>query len=171
MRRSQRDTGEVRLCLNPLMAPTGSRLPIDIAALAAADHAEWLPLARAYRAFDGAALVDEDCHLAWQRRYAGGATRGLGARRDSRLVGFAHFVLRASTWGNAVCYRQDLYVDASTRGCGAARALIGAVAADARASVAAKRYWTTKHDNDAARRLFARLARHSGFVRYDYSIA
>ena len=56
------------------------------------------------------------------------------------------------------------------RGRGAARALIEAVAAAARAGGAARYYWTTQDHNAVARALYDRVARFNGFIRYDYPL-
>ena len=50
-------------------------------------------------------------------------------------------------------------------------ALIEAVADEARRRGAARYYWTTQDHNTVARALYDRVARHAGFIRYDYPIA
>lgn len=144
------------------------RMTLAIAPLAAADRAEWLPLARAYKAFYETVLADDEYAQAWRRLCDGGDVLGLGARVDGRLVGIAHYIFHASTWADRVCYLQDLYVDAGARGHGVARGLIEAVAAQAHGAGAAKLYWTTQQHNEAARRLYDRVAAFNGFIRYDY---
>jgi len=69
-----------------------------------------------------------------------------------------------------VCYLQDLFVDASVRGAGAGRALIERVGQVARERDCLRLYWTTKEDNATARRLYDRLAKFTGFIRYDYAL-
>jgi GNAT superfamily N-acetyltransferase len=61
-------------------------------------------------------------------------------------------------------YLQDLYTAASARGRGVGRALIDAVAERARAAGTTRLYWQTHESNHAARRLYATLAKHSGFI-------
>jgi GNAT superfamily N-acetyltransferase len=51
-----------------------------------------------------------------------------------------------------------------------ARALIERVADVARERGCARLYWTTKQDNAVARVLYDKVARFSGFIRYDYSL-
>ncbi len=99
-----------------------------------------------------------------------GQVHGLGATRQGQLVGIAHCLFHASTWADSACYLQDLYTDTATRGQGVARMLIEAVAGEARARGASRFYWLTQRHNTAARRLYDHVARHTGFVRYDYTL-
>jgi GNAT superfamily N-acetyltransferase len=69
-----------------------------------------------------------------------------------------------------VCYLQDLFVDPTSRGRGAGRKLIKAVAAIAGERGCLRLYWTTKEDNATARSLYDRIARFNGFIRYDYRL-
>ena len=69
-----------------------------------------------------------------------------------------------------LCYLQDLYVDETLRGTGGGRQLIEAVAAVARAAGASRLYWMTQTDNEVARRLYDRMAKHNGFIRYDHTL-
>jgi hypothetical protein len=50
------------------------------------------------------------------------------------------------------------------------RALIERVAAVAREQDCVRLYWTTKEDNATARLLYDRLAKFTGFIRYDYAL-
>jgi hypothetical protein len=51
-----------------------------------------------------------------------------------------------------------------------ARALIEAVADQAREKNATRLYWHTKEDNARARMLYDKLASFGGFIKYDYSL-
>ncbi len=70
-----------------------------------------------------------------------------------------------------VCYLQDVYVDSAVRGQGAGRTLIEAVAAHARERDGARLYRLTQDHNAAARQLYNRIAKHSGFTRYEYPLS
>ena len=65
---------------------------------------------------------------------------------------------------------QDLFVAESARGQGAARALIDAVAEAARSRGASRLYWHTQDGNARARLLYDKVARFSGFIRYEYPL-
>ncbi len=67
------------------------------------------------------------------------------------VIGIAHYTFQASIWFDDVCYLADLFVDEAVRGQRAARKLLEAVAAAAR-----------------ARGLYDKVARHVGFIRCDY---
>ena len=69
-----------------------------------------------------------------------------------------------------MCYLQDLFTAPEARGKGVARALIEAIAVEARTHGAARYYWLTQDHNATARALYDRVARHNGFLRYDYPI-
>ena len=143
---------------------------IAIGPLGEPDRAAWERLARGYNDFYEIVLPDADYDRAWRRLRMGREVHGLGARRDGRLVGIAHFLFHANVWRDDVCYLQDLFVEESVRGQGAARALIEAVAAAGKEHGASRFYWQTKHDNARARALYDKVARFRGFIRYDYPL-
>lgn len=143
---------------------------ITIAPLAPGDRAAWEVLARGYKAFYQDPIPDEDYERTWALLMAGEPVRGLGARIDGALAGIAHHMFHPHTWLGESCYLQDLFTAEAARGQGVARALIDAVAAEARARGAAKFYWLTRDTNAQARALYDRIARFKGFVRYDYPL-
>ena len=133
------------------------------------DRARWTELWRAYLQFYRTTLPDDQYAHTWSRLMQGTALHGLAAHDGQRIVGIAHFLFHPSCWTMTdVCYLQDLYVDDAVRGQGTGRALIEAVAAAAREREAARLYWTTQDHNAAARTLYDKLAKHSGFIRYDW---
>jgi GNAT superfamily N-acetyltransferase len=144
---------------------------IEIAPLGRSDRERWDFLARGYKTFYETVLTDAEYDRAWQRLIAGDGIHGLGAHFEGRLVGIAHYLFHANIWSPHVCYLQDLFVDESLRGKGAARALIEAVAGAARERGAARLYWHTRHDNATARALYDKVAVHRGFVRYEHPLA
>lgn len=86
------------------------------------------------------------------------------------MVGLCNYLFHASTWSTRpVCYLQDLYVDAEARGSGAARQLILACEADARAQGAAGLYWMTQEYNAPARSLYDTIVPRSSFIVYEVS--
>jgi len=89
---------------------------------------------------------------------------------DGELVGIAHYLFHTAIWAPTNCYLQDLFTAPRARGAGVARALIEAVAAQARNRGATRYYWLTQADNEVARALYDKVAKHNGFIRYEYPI-
>ena len=143
---------------------------VDIAPLAAADHARWLELARGYKAFYKTQVTDAEYAHAWRRLLGNDRVWGLGAHLDGQLVGITHYLFHTGTWNHEVCYLQDLFVDPAVRGRGIARALIEGVAQAARKRRAEKLYWLTQTHNAAARALYDKVAKYNDFIRYDYPL-
>jgi GNAT superfamily N-acetyltransferase len=143
---------------------------IEVSALRPEDRARWEILSRGYKAFYETELPDSKYEETWLRLMGGDGVYGYAARLDGHLVGIAHYLFHASTWTDDVCYLQDLFVDEAARGKGVARALIEELARKARERGAARLYWTTRHDNATARTLYDKVARHNGFIRYDYPL-
>jgi GNAT superfamily N-acetyltransferase len=90
---------------------------------------------------------------------------------DDVPIGVAHLVFHASTWGGrGYCYLEDLYVDPSRGGGGAARALIEAVYAEAAARGLQRVYWHTQQYNAPARSLYDTVATPTSFVVYEHFV-
>jgi GNAT superfamily N-acetyltransferase len=145
-------------------------MTLEIVPLRPSHRARWDALARGYKHFYETTASDAEYDRAWQRLLAGEGIHGLGAEIDGRLVGIAHYLFHKSVWAETVCYLQDLFVEPEARGRGAARALIEAVAADARERGAARYYWQTRESNATARALYDRVAKFNGFIRYEYPL-
>ena len=153
---------------------------IEVGPLAAGDRSAWEGLARGYKAFYRDWIPDEAYEATWRRLRPGTEPQGsepqgaglhaLGARLDGRLIGIAHYFFHPTFWDGEACYLQDLFVQEEARGRGAARALIDRVAQAARDHGATRYYWHTKEDNTRARALYDRVARFSGFIRYQYPL-
>jgi GNAT superfamily N-acetyltransferase len=135
-----------------------------------ADRAAWEPLARGYKEFYETPTSDEEFDLAWRRVVSGDGVHGLAAKEGGKVLGIAHYLFHASAWAPKVCYLQDLFTAPPARGRGVARALIEAVAEEARRRGATRYYWLTKHDNRVARALYDRVAQYKGFIRYDFPL-
>jgi GNAT superfamily N-acetyltransferase len=123
------------------------------------DKERWLELFKAYIVFYESDLSAEQFELTWQRIHSDFNMHGLVAERDGRIIGFAHYIFRPSTWAEKdYCYLEDLFVDPEVRGMGAGRALIQALEVIARDAGSERLYWTTAPDNTTARRLYDKLA-------------
>jgi GNAT superfamily N-acetyltransferase len=141
---------------------------IRIAALRTEDRDAWERLARGYKAFYQTETSEAEFERAWQRLLAQDGVFGLGAHVDAEMVGIAHYLFHTTVWAPRACYLQDLFTAPASRGQGVARALIVAVAQAAVAAGAARYYWLTQDCNHSARRLYDRVARFNGFIRYEH---
>ncbi|MBI1212920.1 MAG: GNAT family N-acetyltransferase [Alphaproteobacteria bacterium] len=140
-----------------------------IAPLTAQDEAEWRPLFEAYSRFYKVEPTPEKTATAWRwlmdKSYP---LSGLGCRSEGRLIGFAH--LRAvprTLFGIEGGFLDDLFVEPSMRGSGAAMQLIKGIAAFARARQWPVVRWWTADDNYRARNLYDRVARKTNWNTYE----
>ncbi|WP_407051962.1 GNAT family N-acetyltransferase [Methyloraptor flagellatus] len=67
-------------------------------------------------------------------------------------------------------FLDDLFVDASARGSGAAQALIAAIAAEGRARGWSVIRWITARDNARARKVYDAVAAETAWVTYDLKL-
>ncbi len=146
--------------------------PLLIRSVVAADRPQWQPLWDGYNAFygraDATALPAAVTERTWARFLdSAEPVHALVAQSGGQLVGLAHYLFhRSTTHIEPVCYLQDLFTAPQARAQGAGRALIEAVAARAAAGGASRLYWLTHESNATARRLYERVAQHSGFIVY-----
>ena len=136
------------------------------------DYAGWRPLWDGYNAFYGrsgpTALDERVTAQTWERFFdPGERMHAFVAELEGRIVGIVHCLFHRSTSRLAdVCYLQDLFTDASSRGRGVGRALIERVVEAAQAGGSSRVYWTTQTSNAAGRALYDKLAEHRGFIVY-----
>lgn len=139
--------------------------------LTAEDRPRWTELWTGYLDFYHTVLPEAVFEATWTRLLAGKELHGFALRRDGRMIGLVHYLFHPHAWSTQpACYLQDLFVDPAARGTGGGRQLIEAVADAARAQGAARLYWTTQDHNATARLLYDRLAKHNGFIKYDYTL-
>ena len=143
---------------------------MKISPLTPEDRSAWDSLAAGYRDFYNTPTSAAEFDTAWRRLIAQDGVFGLGAKVDGVLVGIAHYLFHTSTWTPSVCYLQDLFTAPAARGHGVARALIQAVAAEAQHKGCTRYYWLTQEHNAVARVLYNKVAKHNGFIRYDYPL-
>ncbi len=138
------------------------------------DFAAWLPLWDGYNAFYGrkgeTALALKITETLWRRFFdPNEPVFALIAERDSKLLGLVHYLYhRDTTRIELTCYLQDLFTEPSERGRGIGRSLIEGVYASARAAGIHGVYWQTHESNAAGRRLYDKVAKHSGFLVYEH---
>jgi GNAT superfamily N-acetyltransferase len=136
------------------------------------DYERWLPLWDGYNAFYGrsgpTALDGEITRMTWVRFFdADEPVYALVAERGDRLLGLAHYLFHRSTTAIApVCYLQDLFTDAATRGQGVGGALINEVYAQAKKAGSPRVYWQTHETNQTGQQLYDKVAERSGFIVY-----
>ena len=125
-----------------------------------------------YLDFYDTTLAPGQTELTWRRILdPDGPIKGRVAVADGELLGFLHYLFHPSTWSDqGYCYLEDLYVHAEARGGGIGRALIGDAIAQALSIGASRVYWSTKHDNHAARRLYDSLAHVTDYVQYSIEL-
>jgi GNAT superfamily N-acetyltransferase len=145
-------------------------MTVHVEPLKAADRRAWEVLARGYKAFYNTPTTDAEYDAAWARLLANEGVHGLAAWADGHLVGMAHYLFHTSVWAPSNCYLQDLFTLQAARGKGVARALIEAVAREARERKAARYYWLTQEHNAVARVLYNKVGKYQGFIRYDYPL-
>jgi GNAT superfamily N-acetyltransferase len=145
---------------------------LDVRAVTKQDYAQWLPLWDGYNAFYGrfgvTALAPDITAMTWARFFdAYEPVHALVAESGGKLLGLTHYLFHRSTTSiEPVCYLQDLFTSEASRGKGVGRALINAVYAQARLAGAPRVYWQTHETNQAAMRLYDKVAERSGFVVY-----
>jgi len=130
-----------------------------------------LPTIAAYQGFYGNNEVRTDRNRAFFRRFIAPSDEGMliGAWDGEQLVGYAclywHF---SSTRAVETVLMNDLYVDEGRRGEGIGRALIEASAAVGRDRGAHHLEWSTRPNNDVARRLYDKTgAESSEWIEYE----
>lgn len=149
---------------------TRPQASVAVNALQASDYAAWQRLGAGYNRFYERELPQATYERTWQRLMNGDGIHGFAARVNGQLLGITHYLFQPSIWSADVCYLQDLFVDEVARGHGLAQALIEQVAQVAKARGAPRLYWLTHTTNARARGLYDRVAKHHGFIRYDYAL-
>ncbi len=145
---------------------------VDIRPLTEADRADWERLYAGYADFYRVTQTADMRARVWSWIHdAAHETEGLLACVDGTPVGIAHFrafarPLSATTGG----FLDDLFVDPSARGSGAADALIGAIAEIGRTRGWSVVRWITAEDNARARKVYDRLATATAWVTYDIKL-
>ena len=138
--------------------------PEFVSLLAAWHQAEWASLRPGFTLEDRVAKLRGACGRA-QPPVVFVASEG------ERLLGSAMLLAQdMDTRPELTPWLGGVFTAPEVRGKGVARALIDAVAEAARAHGASKYYWQTRDTNLAARALYDKVARHKGFIRYDYPL-
>lgn len=144
----------------------------SIHAITPADHDEWRVLWDGYLTFYESAVADDITANTFRRITEDAEIHGAIARDDEgRTIGFVHWLTHPATWSRApYCYLEDLFVAQDMRGSGAGGALIAHVRSWAEQRGCAKVYWITQDGNETARRLYDKVATHTGFTHYQIDL-
>jgi GNAT superfamily N-acetyltransferase len=145
---------------------------VAIRAAEARDEARWRALWAGYISFYRGSVSEAVTAATWQRILDPATTiNGLVADRDGEVIGICNYLFHDSTWDTRpICYLQDLFVDPSRRGGGAAKALILACEAAAQKAGAFRVYWQTQEYNAPARSLYDTIVPRSSFIVYRKNI-
>jgi GNAT superfamily N-acetyltransferase len=140
------------------------------------DFAAWRILWDGYNAFYGragnTALAPEVTQTTWSRFFdSHEPVHAFVAEAAGRIVGLAHFLYHRSTIQIApTCYLADLFTVDAARRRGVAHALIRAVYQHAKLAGSPRVYWQTHESNEAAMRLYDKVAQRSGFLVYRHTV-
>lgn len=136
------------------------------------DKPEWAVLFKGYADFYGVPQTPDMRETVWGWLHdPHHGTNCFVAEQSGTLIGFTHYrpfasQLRAITNG----FLDDLFVDPATRGTGAAKALIDAVAAKGREHSWGTIRWITADDNYRARGVYDKLATRTSWITYDIKL-
>ncbi|MCL2795619.1 MAG: GNAT family N-acetyltransferase [Microbacteriaceae bacterium] len=137
------------------------------------DRSEWLELWHGYLSFYESELDDAITASTFARLLDPVSdVHGALARDDGgRAIGLVHWLTHPATWATSdYCYLEDLFVSPDARRSGAGAALIEHVRAWAEEHGSAKVYWLTAETNEAARSLYERVGKRSGFIQYSIGL-
>jgi GNAT superfamily N-acetyltransferase len=146
----------------------------DIRQARADDFFPWLTLYEGYAEFYRQPLTDERAVQTWQ--WITNGEHGLrafvieGDDSDGSLVGLAHVrTIAQPLEGTTALYLDDLFVAESARGRGIATELLAFLRTLAAAEGHAGVSWITAQDNEAAQRVYDRVAARTTWVTYEMS--
>jgi GNAT superfamily N-acetyltransferase len=153
--------------VRPHIAPHNDTLicrPVTVA-----DQDQWLMLWQGYQDFYHTTIQEDVTRTTWQRFFdpTEPMAAAVVADTEGQLLGLVHYVQHRS--GSTVpdrVYLQDLFTASVARGRGIGQRLIQYVYDAARTHGAVRVHWFTQSDNVVARRLYDRIATHSGKIQY-----
>ena len=144
-------------------------MSVTVRSIQQEDRSAWQELYMAYLKFYESEPDRFSTDLLWSRLTKDNPDiQGLVAEVDGVVVGICHFHYQLTTWSKTWhCYLEDLYVEESSRGKGAATAFIAEVKKLALEHKCSELFWITKESNTVARKLYEKAATKSDFVRYE----
>ena len=142
---------------------------IEIRGIHESDKDAWAPLFRAYGIFYRTEFTSEIVDAVFDKLVSDSAEiDGLVAVDDGKVVGFALYRPLYDTFtASTSWFLDDLFIDPSTRGKGAATALIEAVSEIARANGGGSVRWFTEESNETAQRIYNKVATRKPWFTYE----
>jgi len=139
-----------------------------IRAAQAMDEASWRHLWAGYVKFYRAEVNEETTANTWKLILdPASKVKALVAERGGKVIGMCNYLFHDNTWSTKpICYLQDLFVDPTARGSGAAKKLILACEEKAKEAGAFRLYWQTQEFNGPARSLYDTITPRSSFIVY-----
>jgi len=136
------------------------------------ERADWEALYRGYATFYRVPMTDRILSSVWAwLNDPDHEVEGFVAVADNRPVGLVHYRAFARPLaGETGLYMDDLFVHPDARGAGHGRALIEAVAGQARMRNVKLIRWITADDNHRARALYDTLATATRWFTYDMAV-
>lgn len=144
-------------------------LHITIQPLSEIDIQQWLSLWQAYQAFYQVKIDSTISLRTWQKLTDTKLEHmyGFAAILHEQVVGIVHVIEHDSCWtAQPYAYLQDLYTHPKYRGQGIAAQLIAYVYQVSLERNCDRVYWLTQDSNEAAQKLYDRVARKTGFIQY-----
>jgi GNAT superfamily N-acetyltransferase len=132
------------------------------------DEKRWRELWAAYAKFYRYSVPDQVTAQTWAKFLDPSSNMAcLVAEQGDKVIGICNYHFHQSTWTDQnYCYLEDLYVDPTARGSGAAKALILACEGEAKKHNSSRLYWHTQEYNAAARSLYDSIMPRSSFIVY-----
>jgi GNAT superfamily N-acetyltransferase len=145
---------------------------MQILPLRSEDRESWAALFALYFATFDRVLPDAVTAACWERIHDPAVpVHGLAAWDEGVMVGFVLYLVQPTTRSVAShCYLSDLFTHEAARGRGAGTALVRATFDEARRLGCNRVYWMTQQTNEKARRIYDKLAVHSGLIEYRHAL-
>lgn len=137
------------------------------------DTQEWTKMWDKYLRFYNTTVTDEVTQHTLNKLLSDDKSVGcfVACDESNNPIGFSTYITHFSTWRlNPVCYLHDLFVEEEHRGRGIAKLLLKHLENLASSEGWARIYWLTKPDNEAARKLYDKIAQSELWVRYSLNL-
>lgn len=147
-------------------------MAITIRPLTDSDRSVWETMFQAYAEFYKTEIPDGGFDRVWSWIFNPANDFWCDvAESGGKVIGFTQYqLMHRSLGGGMVCYLSDLYVDPTTRGKGAGRAMIDHVLAFAKQRSLPGVRWLTQDFNYPGRRLYDTYGPKTDFILYNVPV-